>query len=103
MNRQTTHVVVTHLAFPGVQTRAHPQAKGRDGSADSLGARDGPARAHEGSEEAVAERFDRSASEALELVTHRGVRAFPDLAPPPSSQLRGAWRRPQEIGEQTRG
>src|SRR6185369_4761239 len=68
-----THVVAHELALPGVKACPDLDPERADGVADGAGAADGPRRAVEGGEEAVAGRLDLAAAEACELPAHERV------------------------------
>ena len=74
-------VCAANLAFSGVETATHLDTDPAGFIRNGLGAPHGPPRAVERSQEPIAEGFDLSPSESVDLPTHRPIMAVQEVPP----------------------
>src|SRR5262249_48166693 len=100
VHRHSGDVAVLELALPRVQSGTHINAERLDAVANRAGALDRTGRTVEGREEPVPKGLHLPAAEALELAPCDPVVARSELAPPPVTEIRGAPRRVDDVGEE---
>src|SRR5262249_17760651 len=93
-------VVAPHLDFAGVHTDAHLEAELANRVSDWARTPEGARRTVECREEAGARCVDLAAAEASQLAPDHGVVAVEERPPAPVTELDGAVRRADDVGEQ---
>src|SRR5438034_597704 len=102
MHGDAGHLAVNELALARVQTNPHLESQLRHGLGDGTRAADGPGRAVEGGEEAVAGCVHLPAAIANQLTADQFVVAQQELSPGPVAENRRPLAGADDVREEDR-